>query len=164
MIADNALFASTLSNAGKGQGKGLGKGWKGKPKGRPLAVKDKEEEKDEEGQMEDALNKLRKMRDISASTAANFEEAMTLVTKSKWWSKAAKVDAEALLEALKLQMGHLKKLLLNKNLDLRTIKDNVMDAAVKVKEGIANIKEFKQMALKSNSVGAASSSKQKKKL
>ena len=158
MMSDNDLSASTLSNVGKGQGAILGKVWNGKGKCIHLPLKDKAEENDEEGQMEDAMNKSWKMLDLLMSTAASFEEAMTLVTKSQCWSKAAKMDAEALLEALKHEMGHLRKLLLDKNIDSQTIKDKVIEAGVKVIECIANIKEFKQTKLESNSVGTASSS------
>ena len=70
---------------GKGKGKstpekGRGKGGR-RPRGDdPKAIEDKLPEE----QMHEALNKLRKSRDMLASTASNYEEALSKVKKSVW--------------------------------------------------------------------------------
>ena len=164
-LADQALLSSS-SNAkgagktGLGKGKhgagGLGKGGLGKGglgKGQKPEVVPPP--KSQEALTDEAMNKCRKMRDMAGATTSSFEEALALVKRCKFWSKAAERDALALLETLKECALELKGFLMRKHPDMESMKVSVLAAAFKVKECQAEIREFKQLANKTSSKASA---------
>jgi hypothetical protein len=154
LLADSALFSSTLTAKGTGKGN-LAKGKKGL-KGKTLEKDGKNPpvpaQKSEEELLADALTKARKMRDMTASCISNFEEALADVKKSKFWSKAARKDADSLLEELQSLEKDLKSVLIKRSVGLEALKKKIMEAALKVKEASCQIKEFRHLAGKTGSV------------
>lgn len=91
------------------------------------------------------------MRDLTTSTTANFELALQGVKKTKFWSKAAQKDAEALLHELEQFAKQLKDVLMKHSNNLEMMKEVVIHAAQKVKEACIQIKEFKLLINKTSS-------------
>ena len=158
LLTDQSLYSMEM---GKGLGKGVGgKGLlmlKGKGKGHHQP----EQPKSEESLLDDALQKARKMRDMCNNTLSNLEESVQAVKKSKFWSKAAQEDAQQLMADLQNEVGTLKKALLKKTVSLEEVKE-IVQAALKFKECQHSVKEFRQLANKTGSVAASSSSKRNK--
>ena len=71
--------------------------------------------------------------------------------KTKFWSKAAQKDADELKGRLQAQHGGFKTVLLKKNEDYVKMKEVCVEAAVKVTEALAQMKEFKQLVHKTSS-------------
>jgi hypothetical protein len=160
LLADSALFSSTLTvkGAGKGglskgfSGKGLAKGVKGKDAAAAAAAAAALADQSEEEKLGLALSKARKMRDITASCISNFEEALAGVKKSKFWSKAARKDADNLLDELQTLAKGLKFILMKKGVGLEAVRNKILEAASKVKEASCQIKEFRHLAGQTGSV------------
>ena len=158
MLGDTSVFSQFR---GKGLGKGHGEGGKCKLKGKGpafLAILDKPraapKEKTEKQLVDDACNRGRKMRDLCFATANNFQDALELVKKSKYWSKAAHKDADQKLAELKSMGDSLKKFLSKGPSDVPLIKGTIMEAGLVVKAALVSIREFKALAVKSASVAS----------
>ena len=91
-----------------------------------------------------------------------MEESIESVKKSKFWSKAAQKDAQQLADEMQHEIGALKKVLLKKTVSLEEVKEVVVQAAFKFKECHLSVREFRQLANKTGSVAASSSSKRNK--
>lgn len=160
LMSDVNLMSSTplgKGSLGKGSGKGglvkgVGKG-KGK-KGPQLALEDAPPEKTLDEQIAMAEGKCRKMRDLCLITLNNIDEALLAVKKSKYWSKSAQKDAEALKGSLEDEIKALKKVLNKKDPDLDELKESMIKAATVVKECNVAMKEYKQIANKTSSVAS----------
>ena len=138
---------------GKGKGKstpekGRGKGGRRPRGGDPKAIEDKLPEE----QMHEALNKLRKSRDMLASTASNYEEALSKVKKCGFFTKAGLNAKEGILktldQSLKSVKLHLAKGEKNK---LQKIKEVVLEAGEVLKEAKEESKELVQISMKTQS-------------
>ena len=164
LLTDAAVMACTDVAKGKGKSDlGKGKVHKGKGKGLGKGPQDPNPPepvpKTEEEQLDDALSKARKMRDMTMATWANFELSLEAVKKSKFWSKAAQKDALVLKDQLEAHGQELKNVLLKHAGNLEKIKGAVVSAAGTVKEAQGQMKEYKQLTNKALSKASSSRNK-----
>ena len=93
------------------------------------------------------------------NTMSSLEEAVFLMKKSKFWSKAAQKDTGVSMSELQEELGALKKVLCKKSVSLEEVREVVVKAATKVKEIQLQVRELKQLANKTNSTAASKNSK-----
>ena len=102
--------------------------------------------------MHEALGKLKRTRDLLASTSANYEEALNKVRKCGYLTKAALKEKEASLSdlgaALKTVKNHLAKGEDNK---LDRLKQVVLDAVKALKDAKEEAKELVQISMRTHS-------------
>ena len=155
---DKDLMGLISGTSGKGKGKntsGKGNGdthnrkkGNGKTPRQPKALEDMTPEE----QMHEALGKLKRTRDLLASTSANYEEALNKVRKCGYLTKAALKEKEASLSdlgaALKTVKNHLAKGEDNK---LDRLKQVVLDAVKALKDAKEEAKELVQISMRTHS-------------
>ena len=131
---------------GTGKGKSTNKG-KGKEKGQ-LALQDMSEEE----KLHEALGKMRKTRDLVASTLANYEEALEKVKKCGYLAKSALKEKEQVLKSLTSTLETLKQHLgKGEKNKLPKVMDVMVVAAKVVKDAKEEAKELLQISMKTQS-------------
>ena len=154
---DKDLMILLQDTPGKGKGKGKGKlnDTPGKGKGRgkhgkgePKAIEDLPPEE----QMHEALNKLRKLRDMLGNCATNFEEALAKVKKLGYLTKAGLKGKEDILKALEKALQSVKQhLAKGEKSKLKALKDVLLEGAEVLKEAKEESKELVQIIMKTQS-------------
>jgi hypothetical protein len=135
---------------GKGKGKDGGKGFEIPGKGkRPKPKEDRP--KTEEEQLEDAVTKCKKMRDVCNKTVSDLQLLIKSAKGTKFWSKAAQNDADNLVEELKTAGTELQQVLLKKSNNFDRLKEACLDAATQVKKTSLQMKEYKSLLHKTQS-------------
>lgn len=156
----NFIFSSdsdalTLAK-GVGKGSSLGKG-AGSVKGfqsRSKHPKEVQGPRTEEEQLEDAFLKCKKMRDVANKVLSDFQVLVGEVKGSKFWSKAAQMDAVAFMEKLKAASVEIQKVLLKKSGDYEKLKETCLKTAMLVKEAHNQMKEYKGLLHKTASIAS----------
>ena len=149
----DAIFQADDLNLtlGKGKGKGSEKGFPTIGKGkRPKPIADPEPRSDE-AQLEDAMKKCKKMRDVCNKTLGELQLLIKDCKGTKFWSKAAQADANSLLDALKGEGQELQAVLLKKSATFEKLKEVCLKAAGTVKTVMAQMKEYKGLMHKTSS-------------
>ena len=126
---------------GKG---GKGKGGKG---GTPLQLALTNVDPVEET-VDEAIEKLRTMKGLLTTTSANYNELIIKVERSnsKFWSKAAKVSADAQAKKMTIMIAKLKKSILSpKDVDVANVKKELLAAAKVYKAAQCDMKEYKHI-------------------
>lgn len=152
------LISLLQDTPGKGKTKGKGKGntpEKGKGKGgrrgrgdTPLPLEDLPAEE----QMQEALSKLKKTRDMLASTSINYEEALSKVKKCNYLTKSGLKQKECVLKSLGTTLASVKQhLAKGENNKLAKVKDVILEAAELLKEAKEESKELVQISMKTHS-------------
>ena len=148
---------------GKGAGKGKGKG-KGNRKGQRGESDDdpEDEEKTVEEKIKGGLKKLRKSRDLMASTMSNYEEALDKVKKKQYLSKAAKKEKEQQMKDLESTLGKVKKHLgkgegPSTEANLKAIQDLLKAAVHSISEAKEEAKELVQITMETTSKSSRTS-------
>ena len=125
---------------GKGSSKGLEVFGKGKRNKAPAATN---EPRTEAEQLEDAVSKCKKMRDVCNKTVSELQLLIKDCKGTKFWSKAAQKDADTFLSQLKDAEQELQKTLLKKGTTFERFKDVCLTAANTVKSVKEQMKEYK---------------------
>ena len=143
---------------GKGKGKGSLKGLEVFGKGkRPRAVANENEPRTETEQLEDAVSKSKKMRDVCNKTVNELQLLIKDCKGTKFWSKAAQKDADNLLDGLKQAGQELQTVLLKKSANFELLKDVCLKAASTVKSVTTQMKEYKGLLHKTSSKASRTS-------
>jgi len=164
ILADSNMFTHTMVEKGKGHlGKGShAKGFgKGAGKGNPKVPKEDgpAAPKSEAEQLAEAYSKAKKMRDLSTIMMSKMQDCLQVAKKSKYWSKSAQKDADALIGKLETSTSALKKVLMKGSCTVDELKAMVLDTAEVVKECQMSCKEYKQVANKTGSLVSKGSKK-----
>jgi hypothetical protein len=135
----------------KGKGKGHEKGWGNIGKGkRPKPTPDPEPRTDE-AQLEDAIKKCKKMRDVCNKTSSDLQLLIKDCKATKFWSKAAQQDANTLVNGLKESCEELQAVLLKKSKTFEKLKEVCLKAATTVKSVTLQMKEYRGLMNKTSS-------------
>ena len=143
----------TAVDAGKGGkdgkgckgGKGKGKGGKG---GTPMQLALTNGEEPPVETPDEAVDKLRKMKGLLITTSDNYNDLIIKVERSnsKFWSKAAKVSADAQTKQMNIMIARLKKVILSpKDVDVASVKKELLAAAEVYKAAQCDMKEYKHI-------------------
>ena len=98
------------------------------------------------------------MRDFATTMLSSTQDCVHMAKKSKYWSKSAQKDAEALMTKLDDEVAALKKALI-KNCTVDDLKSLVLQTAGVVKECQTACKEYKVVMNKTGSVASKNSKK-----
>ena len=99
------------------------------------------------------------MRDLSTMMMSRMQDCLQVAKKSKYWSKSAQKDADALIGKLETSTSALKKVLMKGSCTVDELKAMVLDTAEVVKECQMSCKEYKQVANKTGSLVSKGSKK-----
>ena len=162
-LTDYDMFATSIEDGVRGKGKG------DKTPKVPalLALQDGDPKKEdappeprsEVQLLEEAMVKARKMRDLAAKTIADFEEGVTMVSATQFWSKKAKTGTDLLKAHMEESLKQLKQVMGSKTKTLELLKQKMIACGQEVKTLQAHDKEHKQLANKTFSKASGSKSK-----
>ena len=96
-------------------------------------------------QLEDAVAKCKKMRDVCNNTVSELQLVLKDVKGTKFWSKAAQRDAEYLLQDIMDASTQIQKVLLKKSSNFEALQEVCLMAATKVKSTAQEMKEYKAL-------------------
>ena len=134
----------------KGKGKGCGKSFDVPGKGKRAKIDDLKPRTEDE-QLDNAVSKCKKMRDLCNKTVQDLQLLIKQAKGTKFWSRAAQKDADTLLDALKSEVDDLQSSLLKKSKDFEKLKEVCLKAAGKVKEVLSQMKEYRGLLHKTSS-------------
>ena len=145
-LTDQSKSKGTSLAKGKGKNKGGNPGKGGKGEKDPVKALDL---LPEDEQFPEALKKLKKTRDLTASCLSNFEEALEKVKKSPYMSKQSLKDKQEILQDLTKALQKVKKVL-NKGEKntLDEMKTCMLEVAAVVKTAKEEAKEVVQLGQK----------------